>query len=327
MSRSAAAVTLLPLPKHTLVTADLRACVKQDGLAASGEPRDAPAARAERASAPDLEVDAEEAAALAALGLPTAFGAQPVRRSPLRHASKLLPSSSSLQAAAPGLVAVDKPHALSRLRGQVRQKRRQARQRASPGGSQLVAEAASQSEPADPPSAAGGALRAPESAALRSCEPAARRSGSGGDVGEAPAAYGLPGSGAADGALTCAEEAASSARSGEEGADVPAGEGGHGAGALEWPALARPEQWQQAYEYASGHLYYYREATQARPRQRQCARPAPRRPCGLAAQASPPRTCSPPPACLRMRALGGACSVIAFLHMRMHLRRGLSALP
>jgi len=216
---------------------------------------------------------------------------------------------------------------LSRLRGQVRRKRRQARQRASTGGSQPATEAASQSQPPDPPSAARGALRAPESAALRGCEPAARRSASGGDVGEAPAARGPPGSGADDGALACAEEAAGSARSGEEGADVPAGEGGRGAGGLEWPALARPEQWQQAYDYASGHLYYYREATQARPRQRQCARPAPRRPCGLAAQASPPRTCSPPPACLRMRALGGACSVIAFLHMRMHLRRGLSALP
>jgi len=216
-------------------------------------------------------------------------------------------ASSSHQALAPRLVAVGKPRALSWLRGQVRQKRRQARQRASPGGVQPVVEAPSESEPPDPPSAARSALRAPESAALRGCEPGARRSAGGGDVGEAPAARGPPGSGAADGALTCAEEAAGSARSGEDGAEGAAGESGRGAGGLDWPApaLARPEQWQQAYDFASGHLYYYREATQARPVPG--ARPVPRRPSnsrsapsGLAAQVSPPpRACSPPPAACR----------------------------
>ena len=31
------------------------------------------------------------------------------------------------------------------------------------------------------------------------------------------------------------------------------------------PVLARPDEWQQALDYASGCLYYYREATQVRP--------------------------------------------------------------
>ena len=87
-------------------------------------------------------------------------------------------------------------------------------------------------------------------------------------AGEPPAA-GSQASGAA-------EAAPYVARPGSGETADESGEGAGGAAPDRWqaaaahaqdrgvlPVLARADQWQQALDYASGHFYYYREATQA----------------------------------------------------------------